>query len=147
MCKLSFHPLPQLLSCCRIYEGSRPKKMRIRKALGIFLGISDSLSAMAFRFLISSFAIWLKGLSTSQQLALQWAGLVSVLEFCTVYCRNAGNTVRCPGRLSELLSLRVGIAASLCCGFSMYSKLSSLPLPSTFPGLRLTPALPGSPDC
>lgn len=63
LCNLSFHSLPQLLSCCPIYEGSRPKQMRIRKALGIFLGISVSLSDVAFRFLNSSFSIWLKGVS------------------------------------------------------------------------------------
>lgn len=71
-----------------------------------------SLSAMAFRFLISSFYIWLKEVSMSQQQALKWEGHVSVLGFHTVYCRNSGNNVRCPGRLSELLSLRVGIAAA-----------------------------------
>lgn len=64
LCNLCFHALPQLLSCCPIYEWSRPKtQMRIRKVLGIFLGISVSLSAMVFRFLISSFPIWLMGVS------------------------------------------------------------------------------------
>lgn len=112
MCNLSFHSLPQLLSCHPIYEGSRLKQTRIRKVLGIFLGINVSLSAMAFRFHISSFAIWLREVSMFQQLALKWEGLVCVLGFHTVYCKNAGNNVRCPGGLAELLSLRVGIAAA-----------------------------------
>lgn len=163
MCNLSSHSLPQLLSCCSIYEGSRPKEMRIRKVLGDFLGINVFLSAMVFRFLISSFAIWLKGVNTSQQLALKWEGLVSVPGSHSVHCRNTVTLSDAQGACQScslsglvlLLPAEAPLPCPHCCCFPLLCAVAfpcvqhspSLSPPSTFPGLMLTPALPGSLDC
>lgn len=113
-----------------------------------------------FLFLHLPFA---KGVNTSQQLALKWEGLVSVPGSHSVHCRNTVTLSDAQGvcqscslsGLVLLLPAEAPLPCPRCCCFPLLCAVAfpcvqhspSLSPPSTFPGLMLTPALPGSLDC